>query len=149
MSYGSDRLPCPSQISLVAMEARALSVRRLPVYPEPQCSRRSGGDNPCTLPQCLAMVELTLVGWKDPVVLDLPTTDESFNLPSNCPRTYHRKRITLCYNRCSVEKCVRQVKAVILSVITGLGVTKGHRWQGECVSDCRRGRAGLKIDHPL
>lgn len=27
-----------------------------------------------TLPQCLAMVELTLVGWKDPVVLDLPTT---------------------------------------------------------------------------
>lgn len=28
----------------------------------------------CALPQCLAMVELTLVGWKDPVVLDLPTT---------------------------------------------------------------------------
>lgn len=35
----------------------------------------SVGDGCCALPQCLAMVELTLVGWKDPVVLDLPTTD--------------------------------------------------------------------------
>lgn len=31
------------------------------------------------------MVELTLVGWKDPVVLDLPTTDRELKAAATVP----------------------------------------------------------------
>lgn len=46
------------------------------------------------------MVELTLVGWKDPVVLDLPTTDWELEPAIHHPRCHHRNKdyISCCWN---------------------------------------------------
>lgn len=69
------------------------------------------------------MVELTLVGWKDPVVLDLPTTDGELEPAAAIPRCFHRKRIILHVDMCA---CVLQPEPPVLARVL-LKVRAGGR----------------------
>lgn len=79
------------------------------------------------------MVELTLVGWKDPVVLDLPTTDGELEPAAAIPRIILHVVMCVCFLQSPVQVWVL-LKVRAEWEVEGVVVRR--------VSDCRPRREG-------